>query len=283
MPTPNKGESEKDYVTRCIPIVLNEGTAEDSTQAAAICHSMYKEHKKTKANMEEINFKATIEKVETSDSEWVEVELVACKGDFFLQNDFVPNEVLKASAEKWNGTIHDISHMATNYPHGLNEEENIEYVIGYNKLKSYDESTKELRITSYIRKNSPKFQAWENYIAVCKASGKIPNVSISALAKRKLINASDIPHGVKIPDKWKNSSKIVAVDDFLPLGITTCMLGKCNDSDGCGIILKGNDNCSDGSCNLDDYATKRVREEKEKMLEERKEYLRKRINQIEKI
>lgn len=46
MPTPHDGESEKDFVERCIPIVLGEGTAKDGSQAAAICHSMYDEHKK---------------------------------------------------------------------------------------------------------------------------------------------------------------------------------------------------------------------------------------------
>ena len=46
MPIPKKGESEKDYVDRCIPIVMQEGTAKDGAQAAAICHSMYKEKHK---------------------------------------------------------------------------------------------------------------------------------------------------------------------------------------------------------------------------------------------
>ena len=43
MPKPKPGESEDDYVSRCIPIVLSEGTTDDSSQAAAICHSMWQE------------------------------------------------------------------------------------------------------------------------------------------------------------------------------------------------------------------------------------------------
>jgi len=43
MPTKKEGESQNDFVTRCIPIVIKEGTAKDEKQAAAICHSMYKE------------------------------------------------------------------------------------------------------------------------------------------------------------------------------------------------------------------------------------------------
>ena len=46
MPTPNKNESEKDFVSRCIPIVLGEGTAKDAKQAAAVCYSMFESHGK---------------------------------------------------------------------------------------------------------------------------------------------------------------------------------------------------------------------------------------------
>lgn len=46
MPEPNPNESEKDFVDRCIPVVLKEGTAKDGSQANAICHSMYEQHQK---------------------------------------------------------------------------------------------------------------------------------------------------------------------------------------------------------------------------------------------
>ena len=41
MPTPNQNESPEDFVSRCIPIVLNEGTARNVGQAYAICVSFY--------------------------------------------------------------------------------------------------------------------------------------------------------------------------------------------------------------------------------------------------
>ncbi len=46
MPTPNPNESDKEFVGRCIPIVMKEGTAKDNAQATAICFSMFKEHQK---------------------------------------------------------------------------------------------------------------------------------------------------------------------------------------------------------------------------------------------
>jgi hypothetical protein len=41
-----RGESRKQWLNKCIPVVRKEGTAKDSSQAAAICHSMYRRAKK---------------------------------------------------------------------------------------------------------------------------------------------------------------------------------------------------------------------------------------------
>lgn len=46
MPTPKPEEKEKDYIKRCIPIVMKEGTAKDNRQAFAICKSMWDHRKK---------------------------------------------------------------------------------------------------------------------------------------------------------------------------------------------------------------------------------------------
>jgi hypothetical protein len=57
MPSIKEGESEKDYVSRCIPIRMKE-KGESSEKAAAACHGMYRQHKKkgtqyTESNKEE--------------------------------------------------------------------------------------------------------------------------------------------------------------------------------------------------------------------------------------
>ena len=46
MPEPGENETRKEFVQRCIPIVIDEGTAEDGAQAAAICNSIWRESKK---------------------------------------------------------------------------------------------------------------------------------------------------------------------------------------------------------------------------------------------
>lgn len=41
MPKPKKYESQKKFITRCIPIVKTEGKAKDTKQAAAICYNIF--------------------------------------------------------------------------------------------------------------------------------------------------------------------------------------------------------------------------------------------------
>ncbi len=47
MPEPGENETEQEFISRCIPIVLDDGTASDQDQAAAICYSMWREHEKS--------------------------------------------------------------------------------------------------------------------------------------------------------------------------------------------------------------------------------------------
>lgn len=46
MPSVKPNEKRKDFVSRCIPIVINDKTAKDPSQATAICNSMFEEHQK---------------------------------------------------------------------------------------------------------------------------------------------------------------------------------------------------------------------------------------------
>ncbi|MFA5025443.1 MAG: hypothetical protein WC503_02990 [Candidatus Shapirobacteria bacterium] len=42
MPSVKPGESEKDFVSRCIPIVMHEHEGMENKQAIAICYSLYR-------------------------------------------------------------------------------------------------------------------------------------------------------------------------------------------------------------------------------------------------
>lgn len=57
MPTPKPNESKDDFLSRCIPQVLDEGTAENGEQATAICSNMYNDSKKSKKSLEDKLFR----------------------------------------------------------------------------------------------------------------------------------------------------------------------------------------------------------------------------------
>lgn len=48
MPNQQPGESREDFIQRCIPMVIEDGTAQDGNQAYAICNSMYDQEEKAK-------------------------------------------------------------------------------------------------------------------------------------------------------------------------------------------------------------------------------------------
>jgi hypothetical protein len=47
MPTPTNNEKRSDFISRCIPKVIDEGTAKSPEQAYAICASMFDKETKT--------------------------------------------------------------------------------------------------------------------------------------------------------------------------------------------------------------------------------------------
>jgi hypothetical protein len=53
MPTPREGETRQKFIQRCIPQVIRDGTAEDGTQGAAVCQSIWRQNKRGEATAEE--------------------------------------------------------------------------------------------------------------------------------------------------------------------------------------------------------------------------------------
>ncbi len=52
MPSLKKGESKDSFISRCIPQVKEEGTAESNDQAVAICHDMYRRQSNGRQKLE---------------------------------------------------------------------------------------------------------------------------------------------------------------------------------------------------------------------------------------
>jgi len=74
MPIPNKNERRKDFVGRCIPIVMKEGTAKNSRQGVAICFSIYREHLKKMRSKGELSKEEELELQEIEKEEFQKEE-----------------------------------------------------------------------------------------------------------------------------------------------------------------------------------------------------------------
>lgn len=59
MPDPRPGESRSDFLERCIPIVLEDGTAGNSSQAVAVCGSMFEAYQDRSAKQDDQALKLT--------------------------------------------------------------------------------------------------------------------------------------------------------------------------------------------------------------------------------
>lgn len=74
MPTPLMGETQGDFISRCIPIVIEDGTAKDPRQATAVCFSLWEQAKKEARVKNKIDLRdglsdpARIEKLRGEDS-----------------------------------------------------------------------------------------------------------------------------------------------------------------------------------------------------------------------
>lgn len=64
IPSPNKNESQSDYIGRCIGILAGMGEGESDSQRAAICHSKWKQAKAEEAAINKVlqKFRAQIMK-----------------------------------------------------------------------------------------------------------------------------------------------------------------------------------------------------------------------------
>lgn len=259
MPKPNPNESEKDYVARCIPIVLHEGTTKDSSQASAICHSMYKQHKeKNEGNVDEnkkelftcestiqfINQEPIITNADTGETKTPETRrMVALVGNRFMNGGFFSWEEAKRVAALWKGTLHDINHMGTNAS-AIDPRPDIRFFIGYHDNIQIDEVNKTISMDIHIEKGTMYAEAWEGYMKLCEKAGRIPNVSTTYYGKRKLVKVSELPEGTNYEEEGYSKDDLVPyLYDVQPVCISTVLEGKCDGKAGCG-IRKNKTSCS---------------------------------------
>jgi len=113
MPTPHQDESREDFIKRCIPIVLDEGTAEGNDQAYAMCNSMFDDKRGASSTAYRfMALPATVADIRVASHEGSEhyvVPVVAMVGDSAIRAmgsqgyELVPSSELEAAPFTWNG------------------------------------------------------------------------------------------------------------------------------------------------------------------------------------
>lgn len=124
MPTPRDDETQDDFIARCVPIVLEDGTAENNEQAVAVCYSMWEnrdqqgaEEPMSKTDYRDLpNFeRKTIPTFikDTNEKEGIVEHIVSVFGIRDMQGDRVmPGAYTKTIAERF-GKIRTLDqHMA---------------------------------------------------------------------------------------------------------------------------------------------------------------------------
>lgn len=81
MPTPTTNETEAAFIDRCIPLVIDEGTAEDATQARAVCQSIFDANKSMKKKFHAYEVKTLSLAVKDVDQASRRVKMVLSKFD----------------------------------------------------------------------------------------------------------------------------------------------------------------------------------------------------------
>ena len=204
------------------------------------------------------------------------VEIVAAVGDIFYQNVFMPMATIKKASTKWNKSIHDFSHLATGYPTGdFKEVERVDFVVGFHKKAHFDKSIGGAKMMAYVSHQAPQYRAWRNYIDICRAAGTIPNTSLNGMARFGMMDVKELPSGVKVPkDAVDSQGNVVYVKELYPNAVTTCLRGKCDDKDGCGVDVSNSCNCDSVSCSNEENEDKECNSEDS----EYRDYLIHRLN-----
>ncbi|MFW6121954.1 MAG: hypothetical protein ACOC80_13810 [Petrotogales bacterium] len=277
MPEPPKeGETHEEFMKRCVPIFKEEG--ESSEKATEMCNAMWYNSKQSdNSEYEEFSYEVPLQitteevKVNNADgkdyqdqSKTITKHAVALIGDHYVasKNHFMPASTVEQSKGLWNKKLLDINHMGTTRitPLGVLGGD-IRYFVGWQDNVQYDYDSKKLTMDIHIDRSTDYGNTLYNYINLCEKAGKIPNVSVSFFAKKKLVKATELPIDFQKYGLNKESY-VYYMYDLKPRALSVVFEGAYSDKDGCG-IGKSVDNGKE-------EPNKELEAEKQKLIEELK-------------
>jgi hypothetical protein len=137
MPTPNTDESHDDFISRCIPVVLNDNTAKSQPQAVAVCESLWEDRTLSRQlRLLKVNLPNVELRTETFEGdEYTVVPVVALVGNTVVHSsssatpELIPESVLNIAPASWDGRPVVYTHPDDG---SANTPENLESMkIGY--------------------------------------------------------------------------------------------------------------------------------------------------------
>jgi HK97 family phage major capsid protein len=158
MPKPLLGESRDDYISRCIPIVIHEGTAKDPNQAVAICHSMWDKHQEGKAvwlKLEEVRKICPNCATKMEQKGWTKLNVAALDMPEFI------DELMGNVETEWD-KLHE-SHSVADIKHDYHTAK-MERCLGHLLDKGFDEGSSHAICYATLGEEANK------------SIGKVPNV-----------------------------------------------------------------------------------------------------------
>jgi len=276
-PEPKDGESQKEFIARCIPYVKDEHPDWPDDKVQAVCFSIWErkhEGASFKDFMESQGYKLYTESVclSSKSEEVTETigntketrtvtntrKMIAIIGDRFMNGGYFSMEELKKCYKMWEGTLHDINHEGT-FSGAFGQREDITKFIGYHKNVQLDENNKSVSMELHTHKKTKEYEAWEAFVELCEMAGRVPNVSVTYYGKQRFVKASELPDGANYESEGYHKDDMVPIlHNVLPICVSTVLRGKCSDKGGCGI----RNTCTSEKCGSESESSEKSDEQK---------------------
>jgi hypothetical protein len=234
MPKPKKGESHDDYISRCVPAVIHEGTASNPKQAVAICESFWEDRPVSASALHLRLGKVDSAELRTAEYEGVNhliVPVIALLGDSVVRpmnSDgpmFVPAEELQVAPAGWNGRPIVAGHPESGLG-SANTPENLE-ALSFGKMFNTIYQDGKLRTEAWINLERALELGGEAQDVVDRLQdGEMVEISVGVYST--LEESPGIHDGKPYAYKWHNLTPDHLA--MLPANST----GACSIESGCG-------------------------------------------------
>lgn len=235
IPTPHAGESQKDFVSRCMSAI--GGEYEDKDQAVAVCFSSWRDREKRNARMVNLigNSAGTVRVAKYEGREHVVVPIVALIGDEVVwpanadTPEFIPAAELSRAAASWAGRPAVGDHPQIDGHFVSANRPDVMERFAFGRVGDSRFENGQLVMDVWLDRVKAELVGEAAVDVIRRAEAKEPiEVSVGALVELEALEGVS-PKGKPYRGVWRNiGSDHIA---FLPRGTR----GACSNEMGCGL------------------------------------------------